>query len=153
MLSAVAVGVTTVSSTTSILYACVFREQTNAGYFSQITSGSIDGSSGTAAGTKQIPMSTTLVAGEQYALLFGGSGYTFTTITDYGPPRMYPTAGTYDPSGANGLNAQAWQSASLYIPVVNLATPAQNLGSFYWSDCNMSNGVGMAAVALQLRTV
>ncbi len=143
----VAVNATTISSTTSQLYACIF--QYDNGTFSQVYSGLLDAIT-TASGLRIVPMNFPLVAGLQYALSFGGTGFTLTTITENAAPRWYPTAGTYDPIGS--VAYQGWQAASLYIPYV-AGTAAQNLSSFGWSNLNNINGVAMVSCALQLRTV
>ncbi len=144
----VAVNATTISATTSTLYAVIYQFNTS-GYFSQVHAQVLTAGT-TTTGLRIVPMNYPLVAGTQYALSFGGTGFTVTTFTENGPPKMYPTAGTYDPSSS--VAYQAWQSASLYIPYIS-GQAAQNISSFYWQDLNMQNGIAMIACSLQLRTL
>jgi hypothetical protein len=142
----VAVNATSVASTTSTIYACLFQMVAGGTSFSQIYNNVLTAGT-TASGLRAIFMNTTLYAGQQYVLAFGGSGFTITTITDYGPPRIYPQTGTYPPSNTN---YQGYQAAQLYMPT--LASAPQNLSSFAWPDLVMTNGIGMPAAAVQLRS-
>lgn len=141
--------VSALSNATVSLYLGLYQ-MTSAGNFSSVSQLTYPATT-TTTGQRTFPWSYTLLAGVQYCMGFSGNGFTLSSVSSVGPPKVAIGSGTYG-SGANLINAQAINTAQISVPYYP-SQFAYNVSAFGWSDLNHSNTAGVPLVALQLRTI